>query len=164
MNRKSLAVLLTITAVLAASANAATAAEPTKILLIGHQLDHPWGSRMYLHTLGVLAKCAEQTEGVQTVVSDGWPQDAAKLEGVDAIVVYSSPGAELLLGGPQREELDKLIKGGTGLMAIHWATAVRQENLDRLGDRWISYLGGAWVTASWAGWATTTTTIRSPTS
>jgi type 1 glutamine amidotransferase len=121
------------------------AAEPTKILLIGHKLDHPWGSHMYLHTLGMLAKCAEQTEGVETVVSDGWPQDPKLLEGVAAIVVYSSPGAEFLVGGPHREELDKLMKQGVGLMAIHWATAVRKEHLDQLGDRWISYLGGCWV-------------------
>lgn len=138
-------ILLVAIALFASTANSLSAAEPTKILLIGHKLDHPWGSHMYLHTLSMLAKCAENTDGVETVVSDGWPTDKAKLAGVHSIVVYSSPGAEFLVDGPHADELDKLMKSGVGLMAIHWGTAVYEKNLDRLGDRWITYLGGCWV-------------------
>lgn len=73
-----------------------------KILLIGKNPDHPYGSHMYLHTCGMLAKCLELTPGIETVVSNGWPNDPATLEGVKTIVVYTSPAAELLLDGPQR--------------------------------------------------------------
>ena len=53
-----------------------------KILFIGKQPDHPYGSHMYLHTCGVLAKCVELTEGVEAIVSNGWPTDPQKLTGV----------------------------------------------------------------------------------
>lgn len=116
-----------------------------KVLLIGKQPDHPWGTHMYLHTCEMLTKCLQQTEGVETVVSDGWPTDPAKLKGVKTIVVYTTPAAELLLDGPHRYEVDQLMNQGVGLVTIHWASSVNQQNLDRLGDRWLSYLGGTWV-------------------
>lgn len=116
-----------------------------KILLIGKQPDHPWGTHMYLHTSEMLAKCLQQTPDVQTVVSDGWPNDPEILKDVDTIVVYHSPAAELLLEGPQRQQVDQLMKAGVGLVTIHWASSIFEKNLDRLGDRWISYLGGTWV-------------------
>lgn len=132
--------------VLAACA-AATAEDkpPTKILFIGKQPDHPYGSHMYLHTCGMLAKCVELTPGVEAVVSSGWPEEADKRKDVKTIVVYTSPAAELLLDGPQREEVDKLMKSGVGLVTIHWASSVHKDNFERLGPAWLSYLGGTWV-------------------
>ncbi|HEX5105647.1 MAG TPA: ThuA domain-containing protein [Pirellulaceae bacterium] len=118
---------------------------PTKILFIGKQPDHPYGSHMYLHTCGVLAKCAELTPGVEAVVSDGWPEDAEQFKDVKAIVVYTSPAADLLLGGPHRDEVEKLLKSGVGLVTIHWASSVNKDNFERLGPAWLSYLGGTWV-------------------
>jgi type 1 glutamine amidotransferase len=122
-------------------------AEPTKakVLFIGHDPDHPPGTHMYMHTCGMLAKCVELTPGVETVVSNRWPKDAKMLEGVKTIVVYSSPGAELLLEGPNRGQVDELMKKGVGLVTIHWASSVKKENFDRLGPTWLSYLGGTWV-------------------
>jgi len=118
---------------------------PTKVLFIGHKPDHPHGSHMYLHTCVVLAKCAELMPQIETVVSDGWPADAKQLDGVKAIVIYTSPAAELLLDGGHRGEVDRLMRGGVGLVTIHWASTVRKENLERLGPAWIGYLGGTWV-------------------
>jgi type 1 glutamine amidotransferase len=126
-------------------ASPAVAAEKTKVLFIGKQPDHPYGSHMYLHTSRVLAKCAEQTEGIETVVSDGWPTDEAVLKDVKTIVVYTSPAAEFLLDSPHRDLVDELMKKGVGLVTIHWASSIKKENLERLGDRWMSYLGGTWV-------------------
>jgi hypothetical protein len=120
-------------------------APKTKILFIGKAPDHPFGSHMYLHTCGVLARCVELTPGVTAVISNGWPEDAAKLEGVKAIVIYASPGAELLLEGPHRDQAVKLMKDGVGLVTIHWASAVTKNDLERLGPTWLSYLGGTWV-------------------
>jgi type 1 glutamine amidotransferase len=127
-------------------ASLASAAEPkTKLLFIGKEPDHPHGSHMYMHTLSVLAKCADKVEGVETTVSKGWPEDKAKLEGVRTIVLYMSPAAEFLLDGPHREEFDKQMKAGVGLVTIHWASSIKQENVARLGPAWNSYLGGTWV-------------------
>lgn len=117
----------------------------TKILFIGKDPDHPYGSHMYLHTCQMLAKCVELTPGVETVVSNGWPKDAKTSEGVKAIVIYTSPAAELLWEGPHRNQVDQLMKKGAGLVTIHWASSIYQKNLEQLGPTWLSYLGGTWV-------------------
>jgi type 1 glutamine amidotransferase len=123
------------------------AEEPAKakILFIGKEPDHPYGSHMYLHALGVLAKCAEKSPGVETFVSKGWPEDKATLEGVKAIVMYTSPAAEFLLDSPNREAFQQQMKRGAGLVTIHWASSIKKENLERLGPAWQSFLGGTWV-------------------
>lgn len=137
---------LAVSWVLLLAASLASAAEPTaKILFIGKEPDHPHGSHMYLHTLGVLAKCAEKADGVESDISKGWPEDQAKLDGVASIVLYTSPAAEFLLDSPHREAFDKQMKAGVGLVTIHWASSIKQENVERLGPAWLSYLGGTWV-------------------
>ncbi len=121
-------------------------AEPNaKVLFVGKQPDHPFGTHMYLHTCGMLAKCLALTDRVETVVSDGWPQEARVLEGVSTIVMYTTPAAEFLLDAPHRDAVDSLMKKGVGLVTIHWASSVAEGNLQRLGPRWMSYLGGTWV-------------------
>ncbi len=117
----------------------------TRILLIGKQPDHPFGTHMYLHTQGMLAKCLQKTDGVETIVSDGWPDNPAMLNGVRTIVVYSSPAAEMLMDGPGAEPLHEMMQQGVGLVTIHWASSVFEKNLERLGDRWMDYMGGTWV-------------------
>jgi hypothetical protein len=124
---------------------AAADAPKTKILFIGKDPDHPYGSHMYMHTCKLLAGCAELTPGVTAVVSNGWPKDPAALDGVRAVVIYASPAAEFLLDGPNRDQVDKLMKNGVGLVTIHWASSVTKKDLDRLGPTWLSYLGGTWV-------------------
>ncbi|WP_161604263.1 ThuA domain-containing protein [Roseiconus nitratireducens] len=127
------------------SADVTPSAVPkAKVLFIGKQPDHPYGSHMYLHTGGVLAE-ALKNEGLETVVSDQWPEQASLLEDVDAIVVYTSPAAELLLDGPHREAFDSMMQQGVGLVTLHWASSIFQQDLDRLGPRWLNYLGGTWV-------------------
>jgi hypothetical protein len=140
--------LLVAAGVLAFASHSASAEEQltTKILLIGKAPDHPWGTHMYLHTSAMLAKCLEKTEGVGAVVSEGWPEDAEILKDVKTIVVYSRPAAEFLLDGPGGSRLDEMMRSGVGLVTIHWASSVYEQNLDRLGERWISYMGGVWVT------------------
>ena len=146
---RSLTLLLAFAATVCAADTAVRADDatggPTRILLIGKKPDHPWGTHMYLHTCEVLARCLRKTEGVETVVSNGWPKDAKTLEGVKTIVVYSNPAAEMLLDGPHRADVDRLMKQGVGLVTIHWASSIQQTNFDRLGKRWMSYLGGTWI-------------------
>lgn len=127
----------------AQTAPAAPEAAP-KVLLIGKQPDHPYATHMYLHTQGMLAKCLE-LNGVQGVISDGWPRDASRLDGVRSIVLYTTPAAEFLLDAAHREQVQALLDKGVGLMTIHWASSVNQANLKRLGPVWIGYLGGTWV-------------------
>ncbi|MEZ6068891.1 MAG: ThuA domain-containing protein [Pirellulales bacterium] len=138
---------LTLACLFLAAASAA-AAEPTvktKVLLVGKSPDHPYATHMYMHTCGMLAKCLERTAGVEAVVSEGWPNDPAVLDDVRSIVVYATPAAEFLLDGPQRNDVVAMMKDGVGLVTIHWASSVFEQNLERLGPLWMSYLGGTWV-------------------
>lgn len=120
-------------------------ADLSKVLLIGKEPDHPHGSHMYMHVSQVLAKCLNRMEGIEAVVSQGWPTDPTVLKDVKTIVLYSSPGAEYLLDGPGAGKFHEMMKGGVGLVTIHWASAVYEKNLERLGDNWGDYLGGFWV-------------------
>jgi len=133
-----------LTLFLAGSSLVAGGKAGPRVLLIGHNPDHPHGSHMYMHTCGMLAKCLELNK-VDAVVSNRWPKDPAMLKGVKAIVLYTSPAAEVLLEGPHRAEVDKLMASGVGLVTIHWASTVYQKNLDRLGPTWKRYLGGTWI-------------------
>lgn len=124
----------------------AVQAEPkAKVLFVGKQPDHPFGTHMYLHTCGMLSKCLSAGGDVETVVSDGWPSDASKLKDVSTIVVYTTPAAEFLLDAPHRDQVDAMMNDGVGLVTIHWASSIFEDNLQRLGPRWMSYLGGTWV-------------------
>ncbi len=37
------------------------------------------------------------------------------------------------------------MKSGVGLVTIHWASSVMQQDFERLGDRCMTYLGGTWI-------------------
>jgi type 1 glutamine amidotransferase len=134
-------------------------AKKTKIVLIGHKPDHPFGTHMYLHECGLLAKCLRQTPGVEAVVSDRWPKDPAVMKSVSAIVVYSGPGAELLLKGKHAKQCEELLMTkGVGLTAIHWATGIRNAKDTKLADLYLACLGGLFGIAS--GLKTTTSKVE----
>ena len=121
---------------------AAYAAEPspTKIVLIPTKLDHPPASHMYEFECRLLAKCLNQTPGVEAIVSPDfdWPKDAAVLKDVKGIVYYSRPAGDILLDPSRRDEVRKLMKSGVGLACIHWATAAEKDR----GEEWLQTLGG----------------------
>src|SRR5947207_9068065 len=94
----------------------------TRILLIGKDNDHAYGTHEYMIECKMLAKCLEQTKGVETVVSKGWPTDEKMLDGVKAIVLYTANGGDVILGKAAREQCLKMLNNGVGLTAIHWST------------------------------------------
>lgn len=128
--------------------NASVFAGTKTILLIGHKPDHPPKSHVYLPTCELLAKCLQQTVGVETVVSNEWPKDEKVAERADALVLYTNPGAERTLQGSGAKAFEAMMKRGAGLVAIHWATGINKRNFPRFGDKWIGYLGGAWISLS----------------
>jgi type 1 glutamine amidotransferase len=114
-----------------------------KVILIGTQPDgHPEGTHHYLRECRLLADCLRQTPGVQAMVSEGWPSDPELLRGIDAMVLYSSPGAEIVLDDSHAERFEKLMREGVGLVALHWATGVGDQGNKTLGKRYQQYLGG----------------------
>lgn len=119
----------------------------TKILLIGKDRDHPPRTHEYMAENHLLAKCLEQTEGVETIVSDGWPTDPKALEGVDAIVLYTAVGGNVLFADEaRRAQVEELLKRGVGLVAIHWSTDAAP---GIAGDTQLEYLGG-WFNPSFS--------------
>ena len=137
--------LLTLLALAVGSAASCPGAPAAKVLFIGKQPDHPFGTHMYLHTCEVLSKCLALNENVESVVSDGWPENQSVLESADTVVIYAQPAAEFLLDGPHRDQATKVLDSGVGLVTIHWASSVKKENFERLAPRWMRYLGGTWI-------------------
>jgi len=77
----------------------AGAGAQARVLLIDTPLDHPPRSHMYLYECGLLEKCLRQTQGIETVISEGWPNDSAVIEGVTRVALYSNPGQHRLRTG-----------------------------------------------------------------
>lgn len=128
----------------------------TRIVLIGHAPDHPFGSHMYLHECQMLAKCLNETPGVDAVVSDRWPRDPAVLRNVRGIVFYSSPAGNLLLRGPHARQAEELLRDGVGYAAIHWGTGAEGGDL---GERYVHILGG-WFSPSFGGLEVSPSRVR----
>jgi hypothetical protein len=114
-------------------------AGPTKILLIGKDRDHPYTTHEYMADCELLAKCLRQTEGVSTVVSNGWPADPKSLDDLNAIVLLAARGGNLLFASPHRRKAEELLAKGVGLSAIHYGTGA---DPGEGGELWQKALGG----------------------
>ena len=133
---------------LLASATLLGADQKAKILLIGKDLDHPRNTHTYMSDCELLARCLRHTDGVQTVVSNGWPKDPAIVEGVTAIVLHTRLGGSVLFRGPQRRQVQEMLKQGVGITAIHWGTGAETPE----GGPWLQTLGG-WFNAEGDGFS-----------
>jgi hypothetical protein len=138
----------TLAVSLLASTALFAADKKAKILLIGKDLDHPRNTHTYMSDCHLLAKCLSQTDGVETVVSNGWPKDPAAVEGVTAIVLDTRLGGTVLFRGPQRPQVEKMLKQGIGVTAIHWGTGAETPE----GGPWLQTMGG-WFNAEADGFS-----------
>jgi type 1 glutamine amidotransferase len=127
-----------------------------RILLVWTRPDHAWGTHVYEHECRVLAKCLNQTPGVEAIVSPDpeWPQDEKLLEGLGAIVYYSRYAGDIVLGEAYGEKFRSLMRSGAGYVAIHWATKAEDQ---KLVPEYVEVLGGAFHT--FEGWGLKTTTL-----
>src|SRR5262245_16395367 len=114
----------------------------TRILLIGKDRDHALSTHEYMADCEILAKCLRQTPGVEAIVSNGWPKNPEVLKGVKAIVLHTRMGGNVLFDPLVRDQVEKLLKNGVGLTAIHWSTGADPKN----GQLWLDTLGG-WFNA-----------------
>jgi type 1 glutamine amidotransferase len=147
MHRKP---LLTLAVWLLASTALVAADRKAKILLIGKDLDHARNTHTYLSDCALLAGCLRQTDGVETVISNGWPKDPDMVEGVTAIVLHTRLGGTVLFRGPQRQrhQVEELLKKGVGVTAIHWGTGAETPE----GGPWLQTMG-AWFNAEGDGFS-----------
>ncbi len=146
----SAAVVLLIVCSLAGSLMAADGPQSAKkILLVAGPPDHPWATHMYEHECRLLGKCLENTPGVQTITSVGWPSDAAQLADVKAIVFYCKHAGDILLDETRRQQCERLLQQGAGLTAIHWSTGADV----KYGPAYLDVLGG-WFNRAHSGLST----------
>ena len=131
-----------------ASTTPTAAGAAVKIVLIHTQPDHPWGTHMYEQECRLLAKCLNQNPGVEAVVSKDrdWPEDPGVLSGAKAIVFYSRPAGDIVLGEAHRTEFEKLMQAGVGYAALHWGTCAQKETL---GPDYLEVSGG-WFNAAFS--------------
>lgn len=159
MNRRSLLWAMSFAGLFVAAFSAAyplNAEETpaTRILLCYTKPDHPYASHMYEFECGLLAKCLEQTPGVETAIAQDWPTDDAAFDGVTTIVYYSRPAGDIVLDPQRREKFRALMKDGVGLVCIHWATGSNEKN----APDWLNALGG-WFQRPPCGIKTTTSRL-----
>jgi type 1 glutamine amidotransferase len=129
---------LTLALALGLASLAAAGEAKIKILLVGKDRDHPFGTHEYMTDCEILAKCLRQTPGIEAVVSNGWPKDPNLLKDVKAIVLHTRNGGNVLFDPLVRKEAEALLNNGAGLTALHWSTGADK----KAGDDWLRTLGG----------------------
>jgi quercetin dioxygenase-like cupin family protein len=126
-------------------------ADPTgarRIVLIGgaksegtSQHDYPNGVRL----LKAILDSSPEVQAVEGLLvdahPDGWPADPAAFDGAVTLVWYFD-GVERhpLLDAARRAQVEGLMKRGVGLVALHQATTVPEDDTEIGLDRW---LGGS---------------------
>jgi len=100
-----------------------------KVLLLGQTRDHPPGSHEYMAGLHVLAKCLENTPGLELTIAQAdepWPEGPRLLQHADAVVLYLGQGARWIQADPERlKAMQQLAARGGGIVAVHWAIGAK---------------------------------------
>jgi len=124
------------------SVRPAPAREQTRIVLVWTPPDHPYASHMYEFECRLLAKCLNQTPGIDAVVSPEpeWPRDPTILDHAAAIVFYSRNAGDIVLSRAHRDQFLALMRAGVGYSAVHWST---KANDPALLAEYVDVLGGA---------------------
>ena len=68
----------------------------------------------------------------------GYPKDASILDDADAIVIFCTGHRGHVLA-PRLDAFDKLMKKGTGVVMIHWATEAEKGDV---GNKFLEWMGG----------------------
>ena len=102
----------------------------------GGSHEHPAGCALFADLLN------KNVEGVEAVVSQGWPEDPETFAGTDAIIVYSDGGTGHL-SIPHFEQISELMDQGMGLAMLHYAVEVPK---GEPGDRFLDWIGGYFET------------------
>src|SRR5438105_4022123 len=126
------------------------AAEPRTILLVAGPRDpnHPAGTHEYEASARLLKYALESSPNLRgvrpVVVTGGWPSDPALLAEASTIVLLTSgadrnPADHPLLAGDRLAVLEKEMRRGCGLVAIHWTVFVPNAPA---GDKFLEWIGG----------------------
>ena len=120
-----------------------------KIVLIGGPKSHGVGEHDFPGGVNILKELLDRSlnAGSMQVVGfpDGWPKDESALEGASTIVLYfdgvqGGDDSNPLLNPAHREQFEKLMRRGVGVVALHQASTVPADDTTIRLPRW---LGGA---------------------
>lgn len=119
----------------------ALADEKAKIVFISGKPSH--GPMAHEHRAGnmILADALNRSGlDVQTVhvPHPGYPEDDSILDGAATIVIFCT-GHQGHVLNPHLDEFDKLMKSGTGVVMIHWATEAEK---GKPGEKFLEWMGG----------------------
>ncbi len=109
------------------------------ILMIAGPPSHGYGAHEHYAGLKVLQEALlEANPNLKVEVARGWPEDSAKIETVDSIVIYCD-GGQNHVAMPHRDAIRRLLQRGGGLVALHYALEMLP---GESGDDWVELLGG----------------------
>ena len=111
-----------------------------KIVFVAGKDSHGRGEHEFKAGCHLLAKLLnENRSDIDAVVTEnGWPDDLSIFDGADVIVMYSD-GANGHMVISHLEEVDKLVKKGIGIVAMHYAIEVPK---GKAGDYFSNWIGG----------------------
>ncbi|MGI9474956.1 MAG: ThuA domain-containing protein [Rubripirellula sp.] len=119
----------------------AFADDPAKIVFISGSPSH--GPMMHEHRAGntILAEALNDSGlDVEAILVPhyGYPKDTSILKDADTVVIFcTGHGGHVL--NPNLDEFDALMKQGTGVVMIHWATEAEK---GKPGDKFLDWMGG----------------------
>jgi trehalose utilization protein len=135
--------LLSCLAILASTPlfNSAQADDTAKIVFISGTPSH--GRMKHEHRAGnmVLAEALNNSGldvDAKLVPHYGYPEDASILEDAATVVIFCTGHSGHVLN-PHLDEFDKLMKRGTGVVMIHWATEAEK---GKPGAKFLEWMGG----------------------
>lgn len=121
--------------------NSASGDEPAKIVFISGSPSH--GRMHHEHRAGnmILAKALNDS-GLSVKASlvphYGYPEDVSVLEDAATIVIFCT-GHQGHVLNKHLDEFDALMKKGTGVVMIHWATEAQK---GKPGEKFLEWMGG----------------------
>lgn len=124
---------------------AATAAEPSRILIVVGPSKHPPGSHEVAAGGRLLKHCVESMTnlpGVKADVVEGWPNAAQRKTAASIVFIGDFfPPNRLPNAAQNLADLDAMMRRGCGIVCVHYATGIHGDDVTPEGDhpllRWI---------------------------
>ena len=115
----------------------------SRIVLVAGSASHGSGSHEHPGGCLLLADLLnENVDGVEAVVTQGWPAEQSIFKDTAAVAIYSDGGVGHLIL-PHLDQVSGLIKRGIGLVMMHYAVEVPK---GEPGDCFLDWIGGYFET------------------
>ena len=136
---KTIAALLLLS-LIAFTATVGRAADK-RIVIIAGKPSHGPGEHEFRAGSLLFQKCLTGFPGIQVeVYTNGWPADAAVLQGAAAVVIYSDGGpGHPALQNDRLQQLGALMKQGAGMACIHYAV---EPTIEKGQPEFLYWIGG----------------------